>query len=67
MNDEFLESFFAGCDESTMMELMSIFESGDSAKLDEYMQMIPDEKTRKQLLEGYEKLRQFKQTNSDES
>ena len=66
MNDDFLETFFAGCDESTMAQLIGIFESGDEKQLNEIVESLSDEEMKKQLLDGFAKLKQFKAMETDD-
>ena len=46
MDDEFLEMFIAGCDESKMAQLIAIYESVDEQKLAAILETIEDNATR---------------------
>lgn len=66
MSDDSLDPFFGGHDDSTMAELISIFEEGDEDRLSEFLKSVPDEATRRQLVKGLEQIRQAKREQEDE-
>jgi len=63
--DDFLDTFFAGCDESTMATLIALFEEGDEQKLREFVNGVSDDDTKQRLLAGLEQLNQFKSMDAD--
>lgn len=64
MNDEYnnaMELFFAYLDESTMEEIINIYESGDERKLKEFLDKLPNDVPKEELLKNLSMLKEMKE------
>ncbi|GAA0741863.1 hypothetical protein [Clostridium oceanicum] len=60
INNESIEMFFASLDEESLEELIEIYETGDESKLKEYLDKLPGDIPKEELIKNLEMLKEMK-------
>lgn len=60
INNESIEMFFASLDEESLEELIEIYETGDENKLKKYLDKLPGDIPKEELIKNLEMLKEMK-------